>query len=453
MRTADRTIQSTWLTARLRFRALATALCMVVWGLAGSAHAADSASVPRTLFDHLTTGFELTGQHRDLPCESCHVNAIFKGTPRECSQCHGSGTSVRATAKPTTHILTSNNCEACHTPVAWSPAVNFSHSEVMGSCVSCHYRGSPVGGEGPNHIVTDLDCSVCHSTIGWAGAVFNHNGRTTGCATCHNNVSATGQTATHIPTIPAGDGTCEGCHSPTNYTTWKDVTGVPAIHATAAGWACASCHESAQFLGMIPSTSTTAHDSRPSVTLDKNHPTTRDCGICHDTSSFSATASLRPANHIPTTAPCAQCHLTPGQNSSYSVTGTHKGVTECLSCHAAAVANTFANVKIVSTSSTNHMPIGSLDCNGSGCHSTSNVSPGGFQLGAANINTPTLTIAGHTTVLGQVPACTSCHETSPYTGMIASTASTAGDSRPTALDPAHPTAGDCTSCHSSIRSF
>src|SRR2546429_6954855 len=35
-------------------------------------------------FDHLTTGFELIGQHRDLPCESCHANAIFKGTPKDC---------------------------------------------------------------------------------------------------------------------------------------------------------------------------------------------------------------------------------------------------------------------------------------------------------------------------------------------------------------------------------
>jgi len=35
-------------------------------------------------FDHLSTGFELDGVHRDLPCESCHLNAVFKGTPRSC---------------------------------------------------------------------------------------------------------------------------------------------------------------------------------------------------------------------------------------------------------------------------------------------------------------------------------------------------------------------------------
>ena len=430
----------------------ATLLAALSW-LGGSAVAADTATVQRTSFDHLTTGFELLGQHRDLPCESCHVNAIFKGTPRECQACHGVGTSVRASAKPANHLLTTNACAFCHTPVSWSPAVNFSHSEVLGSCASCHYTGSPVGGMGPNHIVTDLDCSVCHSTAGWAGAVFNHNGRTTGCASCHNNVSATGQPATHVPTIPAGDGTCEGCHSPTNYTTWHDVTGTAAVHATAAGWACASCHETAQFMGMTPSTATVAHDSRPSAALDKNHPPTGDCGVCHDTVSFTAATSLRPANHIPTNAPCAQCHLTPGQYASYSVTGVHQGVTACLSCHAPAVAGTFANVTIVSTPA-NHIPIGNLDCNGSGCHSTSNVNAGGFHLGAASMTAPTLNVAGHATVGGQVAACTTCHETAPFLGMLASTSTTAGDSRPNAtLDKLHPASGDCAGCHSTTPTF
>ena len=92
---------------------------------------------------------------------------------------------------------------------------------------------------------------------------------------------------------------------------------------------------------------------------------------------------------------------TPGQNSSYSVTGTHQGVTECLSCHGPPPAGGWANITIVGTASTNHMPIGNLDCNGSGCHSTSNVNPGGFRLGAASITAPTLNVAGHTTVAGQ----------------------------------------------------
>ncbi len=419
-------------------------------------HAADSTPAQRTAFDHLTTGFELVGQHRDLPCESCHVNAIFKGTPRDCAACHGVGTAVRATAKPVTHVLTSNVCSACHTPVGWSPAVNFDHAEVMGSCYTCH-NGVQAQGKGPNHIDTNMDCGVCHSTIGWAGAVFNHVGTKSGCATCHNGLGATGQPANHVPTIPAGDGTCEGCHSPTNYTTWKDVISTAAVHTSAAGWACASCHETATFLGMIASTASAAHDSRPPAAFDANHPgvAAGDCGICHDTVSFTALTSLRPANHIPTNAPCLQCHLTPGLYTQYSVAGTHVGVTECLSCHGSTVGP-FANVTIVNATSTNHIPFGTLDCNGSGCHSTSNVTPGGFKIGTGvgNINAPTLTVAGHTTVAGQVPACTTCHEAAAYQGMMAGTGTTAGDSRPSAIfDVAHPATGDCVQCHTTTPVF
>src|SRR5438045_8469526 len=95
----------------------------------------------------------------------------------------------------------------------------------------------------------------------------------------------------------------------------------------------------------------------------------------------------------------------------------------------------------------NHMPIGSLDCNGSGCHSTTNVNAGGFKLGTASISSPTLTAAGHTTVAAAVAACQTCHESAPYVGMLASTSTLAGDSRPTAYDQNHPASGDCIGCH------
>ena len=210
--------------------------------------AADTPTVDRTTFDHLTTGFELLGQHRDLACELCHVNAIFKGTPRDCASCHGVGTQVKATIKPTTHILSTNRCESCHTPVAWNPAVNFDHAEVQGSCSSCH-NNVQAQGKGPTHIVTDLECNACHSTIGWAGAVFNHPQVTVGCGLrCHTaGGSAKSMPDTHVPIAGAG---CETCHTPTNYLSFMfaNVSGTapPSMVHTAAGLAvadCISCHE------------------------------------------------------------------------------------------------------------------------------------------------------------------------------------------------------------------
>jgi len=84
-------------------------------------------------------------------------------------------------------------------------------------------------------------------------------------------------------------------------------------------------------------------------------------------------------------------HTTAGNYKAYSVTGTHQGVTGCLSCHGPTVAGTF-DIAIVTTPG-NHIPIKTLDCNGSGCHSTSNVKSGWLQLGAASISSPTLTVA------------------------------------------------------------
>ncbi len=405
--------------------------------------AALGAAPARPTFDHTTTGFELLGRHRDLPCESCHANAVFKGTPMDCKACHGVGTVIRATAKPTSHILSTDACGACHSEIAWSPAVTFDHTQSRGSCSTCH-NGVQAQGKPPTHIVTDLECDACHTTLTWGGAVFTHQGVTGNCAECHNGVAATGMPANHIP---VGTTPCEGCHSPANFVSFA---GTKINHLAVTALSCASCHETAAFLGMKPSSNTVAADSRPNATLDKNHPVTGDCGQCHDTTTF-ANSALRPANHIPTNAPCSQCHTTAGNYALYSVTGVHQGVTSCLSCHAPNVGP-FANVTLVTTPA-NHIPIGSLDCSGSGCHTTKNVNPGGFRLGSASISAPTLNPAGHTTVAAAVAACQSCHESASYLGMVASSASAAGDSRPTAFDKNHPMSGDCSGCHTTTPTF
>src|SRR5438034_2585720 len=198
--------------------------------------------------------------------------------------------------------------------------------------------------------------------------------------------------------IPIGNVDCNGsgCHTPGNVNPGGGgfKLGNPSISSptlNAAGHTtlavvgtCASCHESAPYLGMMASTSTAAGDSRPNATLDSKHPTTGDCGNCHVTTPTFATDLLptagKPSNHIPTTAACAQCHTTAGNFALYSVTGTHHGVTACLSSHCSTVAGTFSNIKIVSTPS-KHFPIGSANCNGSCCHSTAHVNQAFVTLG------------------------------------------------------------------------
>src|SRR5450631_3332226 len=77
---------------------LAVGLAALAPNAAGAA--APAAVAPITVpFDHFATGFELDGVHRDLPCESCHLNAVFKGTPRNCGVCHITGSVYNATPK------------------------------------------------------------------------------------------------------------------------------------------------------------------------------------------------------------------------------------------------------------------------------------------------------------------------------------------------------------------
>jgi hypothetical protein len=348
-----------------------------VLALAGESWSANAR--PVVDFDHLTTGFELIGQHRDLQCESCHVNAIFKGTPRDCAACHGVGTEVHATAKPAEHILSSNRCGACHTPIAFKPAVNFDHAEVRGSCSSCH-NGVQAQGKGPTHIQTDLECDTCHSTIGWAGAVFNHAGVTTNCASCHDGINAKGMPPTHIPT---GGAPCEACHSPTNYVTFAGTT---MNHAAVSGMACASCHEAGMsFFGVTIVT-------RPPAP----HPATGDCGQCHlDTVSFKS-GTGQPPNHIPTTETCALCHSNLNDYSVYVM--NHQGITgNCAQCH--ATGSSFANMAppVLKVPPANHLPFGAAACES--CHAASNFTT--FQI--ANTSPP----MNHGAVAGM--ACATCH--------------------------------------------
>src|SRR5262245_48467663 len=97
------------------YRLLVRRAAVVALALLGAWATSAMGAAPSRTFDHATTGYELTGAHRDVPCESCHVNATFKGTPRECVACHSRGSLVGATAKPTDHVLSTDRCAECHT--------------------------------------------------------------------------------------------------------------------------------------------------------------------------------------------------------------------------------------------------------------------------------------------------------------------------------------------------
>ena len=117
-------------------------------------------------FDHLATGFELDGVHRDLPCESCHLNAVFKGTPTDCGTCHITGSPYNATPKTADAHADHELLRACHNTISFRPDVHFDHAQVLGSCVSCH-NGTIAQGEGPESPATSQNCEACHTVMSW----------------------------------------------------------------------------------------------------------------------------------------------------------------------------------------------------------------------------------------------------------------------------------------------
>ena len=402
---------------------LALAAMLICVALPSVSRAASSS------FDHFTTGFELIGQHREAPCEGCHVDAIFKGTPQNCYACHAAGSRIGATAKPTSHMISNDDCAQCHTPFGWKPVAAFNHLNVIGSCSSCH-NGVQANGKSVGHMPTTAACSVCHVvTQPWS--------------------FARPYPSNHIPTSPVAQ--------------------------------CTSCHTSADY-SVLPSL-VDIHSYAPS--------TTADCTQCHGASSAAYAIPAAnfaivgvPTNHIPTTGACEACHV--GAGSSIAVTPvpngatfknsamSHAGVTTCVGCHGPAVT-TFAGItQIVVMPATAPMGTSSHIPSGTACESCHLGSvpaapvPANATLTApgTRFQTPVPTTA---MIHGGITSgCSSCHEggnqwmgvsnyaiapaalsgvmTTQYLGFQTRPGPTAGAY--IVADKAHPTTGDCSACHS-----
>ena len=80
-----------------------------------------------------------------------------------CYVCHDGS---RSAGKPTSHILTGEQCDDCHRTRAWSPVLRVDHSQVRGVCSSCH-NGTIARGQHAEHIPTVSECDACHGTTVW----------------------------------------------------------------------------------------------------------------------------------------------------------------------------------------------------------------------------------------------------------------------------------------------
>jgi hypothetical protein len=121
-------------------------------------------------YDHIATGFVLDGRHAEIACDTCHLDAVFQGTPRTCAACHNN---IRAVGKTFRHIPTTDQCETCHTTKDWLTA-RFDHTGVVANCVSCH-NNFLAPGKTPDHPRTSNNCARCHRSTHWDDLLRRRN--------------------------------------------------------------------------------------------------------------------------------------------------------------------------------------------------------------------------------------------------------------------------------------
>ena len=322
-----------------------TTLAGLLWLLLMFALPLHAAEQRGTDFDHLRTGFPLTGAHTQVECQTCHARGVFKGTPRQCDLCHIQGNRMGASAKPNNHVQTTQFCDQCHTnTVSWVGA-RFRHTGITpGSCGTCH-NGTTATGKPAKHIQTTAACDTCHRTNAWIPASFNHASVTPGsCGTCHNGTTATGKPTNHVQTTSSCDachrttawlpatfshanvapGTCNTCHNGTT------ATGKPTTHiATTAS--CDACHRTTAWLpatfshaSVAPGTCNSCHGVTSTGKPSGHFVTTRSCDACHNTTAWTP---IRYTHTSPYFSP---------HNSGVTCTSCHTGKTETISWKYAA---------------------------------------------------------------------------------------------------------------------
>jgi hypothetical protein len=387
-------------------RVLAGILAVALTVFSLQAAAAEAQMAGRD-FNHLTTGFPLTGGHATTPCETCHLGGVFKGTPKTCDGCHSLGKRVVATPKSTGHIVTDGPCDSCHFNTSTFLGARFNHGTALpGQCKSCH-NGRQSTLMPSNHTsVAQMtsSCDQCHRTYAWLPASWNHVGVTPGsCANSGCHVSGSNQYYREKHTYSYGlmrTNNCDDCH---NYVSWTPRH-MPPIKP------CSGCHDGVNAQG---AGSFTGHMP---ITLGSN------CTDCHSATTTAspnwAGAVYRHVGVIPGSCAQAGCHIAPNRFTvqshvyspqNYSIMMTTPA---CDSCHTTSnwtprhitptviCNNCHDNTQAKGpTSYLNHPAVGTSIC--TDCHSTTTISS--ISWAGATGGAP----LGHT----YTGTCTNCHPT------------------------------------------
>jgi hypothetical protein len=440
-------------------------------------------------FNHNTaTKFPLFPKHDTVPCNQCHINGQFAGTPTDCASCHIKDYNSTNNPPHAQAGFSTSACATCHTPAGWGNA-NFNHAQFFPltnahanlQCTQCHtggnYANAPTTCSGchldkynattnPPHAqagFAPVICSTCHDTIAWADGKFDHNTQTTfpltgkhigvACLTCHASGVykglatdcaschlATYNTTNNPPHAQAGfaASACATCHTTAGWDTanFNHAQFFPLTNGH-ANLQCTQCHIGGNYAN-APTTCYGCHapDYNKTATMTgvPNHVSAnfpQDCTVCHTTvtwlnAKFDHSTTIFPLTGAHVSVPCATCH-----------TDNYKGTlpTTCYGCHAPDY-----NKTATMTGIPNHVTGGyPQDC--TMCHTTATWLNATFN----HNNTPFPLTGFHVNV-----PCNSCHIGGVYAGTPTDCYSCHKAQYTTTTNPNHIAAGfptTCQTCH------
>jgi hypothetical protein len=314
----------------------------------------------RKRFDHQRAKFQLTGAHREVACEKCHVSGVFRGLHFDaCTGCH----------KPPHRHELGPSCTSCHVTEKWVtrtiehartgfPLVG-AHTQV--ACAKCHTAGvtralrfDQCNGCHVNVHRDSVkeDCRKCHTENSFRGAKFDHGTRTAfplvgkheslACRKCHTSIAAE-----EVPSVrkvidfggvsQACVGchkdqhkgeygrVCDACHRPATF----KVTGfthprLPEFFAGRhAGVACVKCH-------VRPADALAATAGLPAKPPRAKNPAMA-CGTCHSDPHLGQVGTACERCHAIDAAKFAPARFS-HESTKFPLSGKHKAV-ECVKCH------------------------------------------------------------------------------------------------------------------------
>lgn len=290
------------------------------------------------VFDHIETGFSLTGNHEQLDCKSCHRGGRIEKLPRRCDACHNN---EFAPGLPNGHVISVAPCDICHTTLGFIEQIDMDHRGTKARCVDCH-NGLTQIGKTSEHIAATDECGECHNTMAWmpVGLVDHQQIRPGSCINCHNNLIAKGKNpVSHINS----SNECEACHG-----TVRGIWRVERLDHTHTRGACETCHN--QLIASGPD----RRHQLAAVSCDSCHNVvdwhtvfydhlglmTQSCKVCHN----GELTSGKPVTHVVSSDLCESCH-TAGISWQVSSGFTHSGFANdegggmCQQCHEAGAAH------------------------------------------------------------------------------------------------------------------